>query len=188
MDTASGGDAVSTVAPERNDAAPATTSAPTTTQAPTTTSTLAPTTTTTIIVIEEAVVGGPGVDHSVLMAALAPLVDAENAMHAFEADWDAGMTYSQTFRGWREVKGIVAEAFDGFALPEDASTDQLIAGMDYVDAVQGAHDEWQNVTEFIVTYITNYTPEVFILDAYSQVEFRLRDAIAAREALTDLDA
>lgn len=127
--------------------------------------------------------GGPGVDHDVLMAALAPLIEAENAMHAFEADWDAGMTYSETFRGWREVRAIVTESFEGFAFPDDASTEQLTAGIAYMEAVDGAHLEWQNVTDFIVTYITNYTPEVLIVDAYQQAEFRLRDAISALEAI-----
>ena len=101
-------------------------SSPATTMPPTTTIALYTTTTTTSQ--EEVVVqGGPGVNHEVFMAALAPLIEAENAMHAFEAEWDAGMTYSETFRGWREVKAIVAESFDEFAFPEDASTEQLLA-------------------------------------------------------------
>lgn len=184
LDAASSGQAVSTVSPEPTNAAPATTVPETTT---TTAGPAAPATTTTIVAAAEAeIIGGPGVDHAVFMAALEPLIVAEFAMHDFEADWDAGMTYSETFRGWREVKAIVADAFAEFEFPEDASTEQLEIGMSYVAAVDGAHIEWQNVTDFIVTYITNYTPEVLILNAYTQAEFRLRDAIAAREQLEDL--
>lgn len=188
-----GGDAATGRQPATEAATVATTVAPTTappTTVPPTTvppTTLAPTTTTTATTVpaqeETTVQGGPGVDHEELMAALTPLIAAEDAMHEFEARWDEGMTYSETFQGWREVRAMVDEAFADFEFPADASADQLAAGQVYVDAVLGAQVEWQNVTDFIVTYITNYTPEVLILNAYSKAEFRLRDAIAALEAL-----
>ncbi len=165
---------------EASSVSAATTTPPT--AASSTTTTVAPTTT-TAATVPEAEVGGTGVDHAVLMDAMAPLMVAENAMHDFEARWDAGMTYSETFRGWREVRAIVEDAFAAFEFPVDASAEQLAAGQVYVDAVIGAQVEWQNVTDFIVTYITNYTPEALIQGAYTKAEFKLRDAIAALRAL-----
>lgn len=126
---------------------------------------------------------GTGLTDDELVEATAELVAAEAWLAELETEWDNGMTYSEIFRAWRSVSAETGPALAAFEVPAAADRDQAAALASLAGSVQGAHDEWQATVDFIVTYITNYTPEILITKAYQAVEVHLRDSAAVRTEL-----
>lgn len=126
---------------------------------------------------------GPGLSQAEITTLTAPLAQAEAWLAELEVQWDNGMTYSEIFRAWRTVSAETAPALSSFALPDEADETQQRDLAAYYESVQGAHDEWQSTVDFIVTYITNYTPEILITKAYQAVEVHLRTAATLRQSL-----
>ncbi len=126
---------------------------------------------------------GPGMTHDDLQSQVQSLTVAEAWLAELEVEWDNGMTYSGIFRAWKAVSSETEPILASYDVPleaDEAQTEHLLA---YYESVQGAHDEWQRAVDFIVTYITNYTPEILIQEAYWRVEDHLDEAALLREAL-----
>ena len=123
---------------------------------------------------------GPGLSADAVTTLVTPLAEAEAWLAELEVQWDNGMTYSEIFRAWRSVSAETGPVLAAFEVPADADAEQAALLAAYHESVQGAHDEWQATVDFIVTYITNYTPEILITKAYQEVEFHLRDAEEVR--------
>ena len=132
---------------------------------------------------EPAVMYGPGIADEEVASLVTPLAEAEAWLSELEVQWDNGMTYSEIFRAWRSVSAETGPVLAAFEMPADADEAQAVALASYYESVQGAHDEWQSTVDFIVTYITNYTPEILITKAYQEVEVHLRHAAEHRGAL-----
>lgn len=126
---------------------------------------------------------GPGLSLAEVESLAAPLAEAEAWLAELEVQWDNGMTYSEIFRAWRSVSAESGPALAAFEIPTDADAAQHRELAAYHASLQGAHDEWQSTVDFIVTYITNYTPEILITKAYQEVEVHLRNAAEHRFAL-----
>lgn len=126
---------------------------------------------------------GPGLTEAEMEVLTAPLARAEAWLAELEVQWDNGMTYSEIFRAWRSVSAETGPPLAAFEIPSTADASQHQNLEAYYASVQGAHDEWQSTVDFIVTYITNYTPEILITKAYQEVEVHLRDAATSRETL-----
>lgn len=126
---------------------------------------------------------GPGLSADEIESLTAPLAEAEAWLAELEVQWDNGMTYSEIFRAWRSVSAETGPVLAAFELPEGADAAQHRDLSAYYESVQGAHDEWQATVDFIVTYITNYTPEILITKAYQEVEVHLRTAAGLRQTL-----
>ena len=126
---------------------------------------------------------GPGMSVAEVETLAAPLAEAEAWLAELEVQWDNGMTYSEIFRAWRSVSAETGPVLAAFEIPTAADAAQHRELTAYYESVLGAHDEWQSTVDFIVTYITNYTPEILITKAYQEVEVHLRNAADQRFAL-----
>lgn len=127
---------------------------------------------------------GPGLSREELESHVLSLTVAEAWLAELEVEWDNGMTYSEIFRAWKAVSAETEPILASYDMPSEADAIQTRQLEAYYESVQGAHDEWQRAVDFIVTYITNYTPEILIQEAYWRVEDHLDEAALLREDLS----
>ena len=111
---------------------------------------------------------GSGANEEDLAAAVAPLVDAHDALEDWQFRVEAGLSYGDILSEWPDVSADVRSDLDleALELGEDDSCDAVA----YLTAIAAVHDQWSEVREAVRSFIQDEGSESLIASEYAQVD------------------